>query len=140
MRDGLATQQDVLRYSVKAAVISYLSTRMDMPDARTYGSVRAGESYMPLTVCTRDGSKKIVTDVRWMQSRLRIWTIPERQNSKKREKAPYMPLTFASKSATLSGPDLGLPFSFRPERSTSSCVSDRLGRKGIGVLGRLEMN
>jgi len=36
-------QQDVLRSIVKAAVISYLSTRMDMPGARTNRSVMAGE-------------------------------------------------------------------------------------------------
>ncbi len=57
MRDGLAMQQDVLRSSVEAAAISYLSTRMDMHDARTYRSVREGDSYMTLTVCTRDGSR-----------------------------------------------------------------------------------
>ncbi len=94
---------------------------------------------MPLTVCTRDESRKCK---RCGMDAIKITHMdnPRAPNSTKRDKAPYMPLTFASKSATLSGPDLGLPFSFRPERSTLSCVSDRLGRKGIGVLGRLEMN
>lgn len=68
-----------------------------------------------------------------------VLTLPIAPKESKAMKS-YKPLTLASRSATAFGPDLGLPFSFRLDRSMLSCVSDRLGRKGIGVLGRLEMN